>query len=250
MIFSNAIQIIFLKLFKINCNVVVYQYKKYRLISYESYADGVSIQECLAKKVYAEALRQSKPEKRAGSYINIGANIGAFDIAIFDAWGPDTRGITIEMNPWTFARLSSNVFYNKLSTRLINAAVTDRNEILNVPIDQTSCSQSLYHSGPSDQQSQIKTLTLFQIPEPVEGVPVDLLKVDCEGSEYPIFSSVSREELQRFRNVVVEIHTPPTGFSMETLIEDIKSKGKYEATLLSETDDAKLIFFQRSEKSK
>ena len=160
--FSNCAELVTSKLFHRNSNVLVYRYKQFRLVSFESYTDGVSIQECLAEKVYEKALQESKPKGRIGNYINLGANIGAFDVAIFDAWGMETQGIAVEMNPWTFARLASNIYYNKLSTRPLHAAVLDQSGTASISIENSGQGQSLYHSVGSNPTSEVKTLTLSQ----------------------------------------------------------------------------------------
>ncbi|PIU39954.1 MAG: hypothetical protein COT00_04245 [Candidatus Omnitrophica bacterium CG07_land_8_20_14_0_80_50_8] len=245
--FNNPIGLVSSKIFS-NTNVIVYRYHQYRLLSFESFADGVSIRECLSEKIYHEALKRSCPKGGSGTYVNLGANIGAFDIALNSVWsGCSVKGVSVEMNPWTCARLASNIHWNRLDTRVLNAAVGPARGETSLDIAKTGPGQSLYHSVPDSRATAVNMIKLSDVPSPATPADVDLLKVDCEGSEYPIFMSANAAELKRFKNIVMEVHLPPPGHTREALVERMKTEGRYDALLLGSREGAQLIFFSRSQ---
>ena len=244
--FSNPVELILTKLIS-RQNVVVYQRGPFRIVSFESCGDGTSIRECLQENAYDAALRSVQASGRARTYVNIGANVGAFDVAIHHRWGPGTRGIAVEMNPWTRARLESNVRFNRLETDVITAAVAGAAGTTEIDVTRSGPSQSLYQSaGATADRVAVQVLTLADIPNPVDGEAVDLLKVDCEGAEYDIFSRATPADLRRFRFIVVEIHTVRDDAARgEALIRAICEKGGYEASELRRVVDARLVLFAR-----
>lgn len=244
--FSNPVELILTKLISRD-NLVVYQRGPFRLVSFESCGDGTSIRECLQENAYDAALRAVTASGHARTYVNIGANVGAFDVAVHHRWGPGTKGIAIEMNPWTSARLASNLHFNRLDTRVITAAVAGAAGTTEIDVTRSGPGQSLYQSkGAETDRVAVRVVRLADIPNPIESAAaVDLLKVDCEGAEYDIFNQATPAELRRFRFMVVEIHIPRDGGDScgETLIQEICEKGQYEATELRRASDARLVFF-------
>ena len=243
--FSNPASLIASKIFS-KGNILVYRYKKYWIVSCEIPCwDGVAIKECLVEKAYNKALSWAMPKDRRGSYVNIGAHIGAFDIAILDAWGNNTTGVAIEMNPWTCARLMNNIWLNGLSVAVLNAAVMKERGIVKVDTHQSGTGQSIYDISQCGHKVDVEAITLTDIPYPVSGKPIDLLKVDCESAEYPIFMEATPECLERFLNIVMEIHSPPIGYDRDQLIRGIKEKGRYDViTSIGDTKKS-LIYFRR-----
>ncbi|PIY38047.1 MAG: hypothetical protein COZ05_21490, partial [Armatimonadetes bacterium CG_4_10_14_3_um_filter_59_10] len=164
--FNNPIGLVSSKIFS-NTNVIVYRYHQYRLLSFESFADGVSIRECLSEKIYHEALKRSCPKGGSGTYVNLGANIGAFDIALNSVWsGCSVKGVSVEMNPWTCARLASNIHWNRLDARVLNAAVGPARGETSLDIAKTGPGQSLYHSVPDSRATAVNMIKLSDVPSP------------------------------------------------------------------------------------
>lgn len=242
--FSNPVELILTKLIS-RQNVVVYQHGPFRVVSFESCGDGTSIRECLQENAYDDALRAVKASGRARTYINIGANVGAFDVAIHRRWGPRTKGIAVEMNPWTRARLESNLRFNRLATDVLAGAVAGTAGTTEIDVTRSGPAQSLYQSkGEAADRVEVRVLTLADIASPIDGMDVDLLKVDCEGAEHDIFRHASPATLRRFRFIVVEIHTVKGDAARgEPLVREICEKGGYLATELRRAADARLVLF-------
>ena len=187
--FSNPVGLILTKLLS-QPNVVVYRLGVFRLVSFEACGDGTSIRECLQEHAYDRAFEAVRATGRARTYVNVGANIGAFDVAVHSSWGPGTKGIAVELNPWTCARLTSNLRLNNLDTTAINAGIAGRSGTTDLNIKRSGPAQSIYQSkGAAGDRVEVRLMPLRDVPSPLEGDPVDLLKVDCEGAEYEIFDS-------------------------------------------------------------
>jgi FkbM family methyltransferase len=242
--FSNPVGLILTKLIS-QQNVVVYQLGAFRLVSFEACGDGTSIRECLQERAYDRALDAVRATGRARTYINVGANVGAFDVAVHSSWGSDTKGIAVELNPWTCARLRSNLRINNLDTMAINAGIAARSGITELNIKRSGPSQSLYQSkGAASDRVEVRVMPMRDIPSPLEGEPVDLLKVDCEGAEYEIFEHVAEPDLRRFRFAVVEIHTTTRSTAdADELILKICNAGAYRSSEIGRAADARLVLF-------
>ncbi|OGW91139.1 MAG: hypothetical protein A3D28_04485 [Omnitrophica bacterium RIFCSPHIGHO2_02_FULL_63_14] len=242
--FSNPVRLVLSKALDPG-GIVLYRYGPYRLFSLESRADGVSVRECLDEKAYHEALKRSRPDGE-GAYMNIGANIGAFDVAVRDVWGARVKGVAVEANPWTCARLANNIYCNHFETWVINAAVTGKEGTVPVNIGESGPGQSVLHAAMSGG-CEVRALPLAAVPSPVPGRDVDLLKIDCEGSEYGILEAATAADLARFKHLVMEVHPPPPGFSRERLIAQTAAKGRFEPLVLSRKKEGgdELVFFKR-----
>jgi FkbM family methyltransferase len=239
--FSNPIELTFIKVFT-RQPVVTYRYGPYNLMSLESCGDGDSIRECLSAKAYDPAIRAVQRSGSGRTYMNLGANVGAFDVAIHALWGSGTRGVAVEMNPWTCARLVSNLRLNRLPTEAIHAAVAGRSGTAALDVTRSGPAQSLYQSpGPVDARVTVPVRSLSDLQGPSGDEPIDLLKVDCEGAEYEIFREATPSDLARFRFMVIEIHDRPG--PPATLIDEICAKGGYTARELRRETDARLVLF-------
>src|SRR5262249_36600294 len=114
-----------------------------------------------------------------------------------------------------------------------------------IDVTRSGPAQSIYQSkgAPADRTS-VRMIRLKEIPDPVAGEAVDLLKVDCEGAEFEIFNQADESDLRRFRFAVVEIHT--TGRSeteLNALVQRICDIGSFRAENIGRAVDARLVLF-------
>ena len=92
-------------------------------------SDAMAVTEVLLDAMYDQAIKSASTATGDFRYLNLGANIGAFDVRVFQllrARHHSIIGTAVEMNPATCARLLLNLELNRMfSVRAVNAAAWD-----------------------------------------------------------------------------------------------------------------------------
>ena len=123
---------------------------------------------------------------RGAWVVDIGAAIG--DSAIYFAARGAEGVVAYEIDPDRAAQLSANIAANGLSGRIRGRPVK-----------------------------------LRTFGEAAEGIPDGrdaVLKIDCEGCEYPMLESSSKRELRRFRAMIMEYH-----YGVEPVVQSLEAAG-------------------------
>jgi FkbM family methyltransferase len=81
-----------------------------------------------------------------------------------------------------------------------------------------------------DTKENVKTIEIKQLIESLGLEKIDLLKMDCEGCEYGVFRTISRENLAIVREIVVEFHDGP-----QDLVQILETNG-FEVSLAYNRD--------------
>lgn len=159
--------------------------------------------------------------------LDIGAHVGIFTVSVCERFG-NARVYCYEPSPHAFAYLSANVAQNALGDRVtvINKAVTARAGSLPFFADDlASGGNTLFTELPRDGQRQlvVESESFERVMANVPG-QVDILKIDCEGSEYPIVLESPASAWSRVTNVLLE-HHPVNGRSWDELKSKLTSLG-------------------------
>jgi FkbM family methyltransferase len=146
--------------------------------------------------------------------IDIGANQGFFTI---HAASKGARVIAVEPSRTNLGLLKENVEQNNLANNVvcINCAVSDK--IGKATMFETFSDRGRYLStfvsivdrdrgDVSVRESEVRVITLDELFASNGIEACDLLKMDCEGSEYAILSSTSPETFSRIKNISFEFH--------------------------------------------
>ena len=155
-----------------------------------------------------------------------GANVGTAT-AWFRLRCPQARVVAIEADPFACERLRRNVGSDP-GVEIVHAALSDtdgtvtflrarwtmRGHLEGVPGDGVS--------GAHEDTIEVRGVTLRTLREQlVGGNPVDLLKVDIEGSEWRVLSGT----LDGIRAVTLEVHHPtPDGSQPDRLLAEIAER--------------------------
>ena len=228
--FTNKFQLIYDRLFRRDLPLTHYIWKnRLFFICNSKLGDHIAVQECLCERAYDSLLDQCQfPDKRI-SYVNIGANIGAFDLLLLDRGLMVEAGLAVELNPLTAARCLVNLQANGLfSTRMVNAGVAGTNEIISFNFLGLSLSDSIFTKPkPGKAGTPVELLTLETLlekhAEPFR--QFDLLKLDCEQAEYSIIRMTSVPVLQKFRYIIVEFHPEPKGETIHAAYDKLVAAG-------------------------
>jgi FkbM family methyltransferase len=146
--------------------------------------------------------------KRGDKIIDIGANIGVF--AVFAATSaPDVTVYSYEPFPGNIEWLRRNIEQSGLSNvRVIEQAVAAEScqRTLHVNPDSWIVHSLVREEGSAAQDISVNCVSLDQVFENNRIESCDLLKLDCEGSEYEILMGCRPETLRRIKRVVGEYH--------------------------------------------
>lgn len=151
--------------------------------------------------------------------VDVGAHVGIFALTVCEQV-PGAVVHCFEPSADAFAFLARNAAGNGLDRRIRvrNAAVSDVDGSLEFFEDAAgSCRNSLYPELARDGNlpTRVASVSFDSLVGEI-GEDIDLLKLDCEGGEYPILLGASDSALQRVRRVALEYH-PATGHSLAEL---------------------------------
>ena len=147
-----------------------------------------------------------------GLIVDVGANVGLFSCFVASR-STEVEVLAFEPSPWNFERLNCHIEANRID-RIAAVSVAlgeeDGQAFLWMPHDEGAHSlfksnASLYDRGRGFQGAntlvEIRRLSTYlnRVDK------VELLKLDCEGSEYSILKEI-RGELDRVNMVVLEYH--------------------------------------------
>jgi FkbM family methyltransferase len=146
---------------------------------------------------------------RVNSAIDIGANVGLFTEWVLDRFGSDTKVIAVEPNS-SAIKAFKNMHEGRENVMLAEYAMSDKSgETIKMLVNpDNSLISSIEGTGNGYTEHQdVETINLFDLMDSYGLSEVDLLKVDIEGAEYQMFSSVSGDEIRkRFKHLLIEFH--------------------------------------------
>ena len=143
-----------------------------------------------------------------GVFVDVGANVGTYALALARHVGASGRVIAIEPHPVTHARLAFNRAASGLAqVRLVAAAAGDADGELMIETDGDNLGAShIVPAKPSDDAIKVPSLRLQRILSEAGVDHVDALKIDVEGFEDRVLTGFFHDAPQRLwpRAVVIE----------------------------------------------
>ena len=148
--------------------------------------------------------------------LDIGSNIGA-SIIYFHEKFPDAQIIGFEPHPDTFRILQQNVAELR-GVRVFNYGLGGTNQRVAVQADDVNFGAfntrgQFKDRGHPAAPVECEVRRLDEVLREIGMVHVDLIKIDCEGAEADVFSSLPDEILNRCHWIVGEFHDH-TGFGV------------------------------------
>jgi FkbM family methyltransferase len=135
--------------------------------------------------------------------VDIGANIGDTTV-YFSKIKKAKKVIAFEPYPYSYKIAKENINLNKITNViLLNEGVGGKEDYIRVnPAFENSGSDSLKSFS---KGKKIKIVTLKSIVNNYD-IENGILKMDCEGCEYPIILNASKETLRKFEQIMLEYH--------------------------------------------
>ena len=173
-------------------------------------SDAMAVTEVLLDAMYDQAIETAGKAAGDFRYLNLGANIGAFDVRLFQLLRdrhPTITGTAVEMNPATCARLLLNLELNRMfSVRAINAAAWDEPGTVFVSVEDRDTGQRCAVGGDS-RGHPVPLMPWREIfGSASSGGTLDLLKIDIEGAEEKVVPQITGDDARRTRHLVIETH--------------------------------------------
>ena len=152
--------------------------------------------------------------------MDVGANLGDFAIQAA-ARCPRGRVYAVEPMSEYSSLLETNQKLNRLSNlEIVRVALGDHEGEISLSI---AGAESTAHFNRTARTETARLTTLPQLMRDCGLERIDLLKMDCEGSEWDILPA-ARAALPRIRQICMEIH-PSRGWTAEKLAEWLRSSG-------------------------
>jgi len=223
--FQNPLLVVSARLGWVNMAYCSYRIRKngteYTMLGRARGGDLWILREVLAEETYRPILKLLPP--RPLRVVDIGAHIGAFTIWLHRQHDV-AEAFCFEPDPDSFSLCQFNLQHNGCNNvRLDGSALgggTRESEIWVNPIAHAR--SSLYQSRVTNpslygrkatnvtfQHPKVDVVALDKWLQTVQG-EFDLLKMDCEGSEWEILDAAPTA-FTRFSNIVAEIHDDPMG---------------------------------------
>ena len=172
--------------------------------------------------------------------IDIGAHIGLFTIYA-SQFCNNGKIYCYEPIKENYDLLVQNIELNNIkNTTIFQKAVTDKSSIARIFLNKDSAAHSIFNE--SKMYVDIESTSLKDIFESNKIEKCDLLKLDCEGSEYIILNSLSDFYFHHIKKIVLEYHMADTKPELlENLIKKLR-KFDYKLDIKKNTNDSGIIF--------
>ncbi len=183
-----------------------------------------TILEIWHEKVYGDLSELQSVEQPI--IIDIGANIGAFTVyASSKLKNPKIYAYEPELN--NFGLLQANIALNNLTGQSFGfrkAVCGKIGKVLLSIVGESSGKNSVAVDQHSGKTQEVECVTLDSIFKENSLSHCNLLKIDCEGSEYDLLFNTSKETLAKVHMMILEWHIVP-GHSLEELTSFLLSAG-------------------------
>ena len=180
-----------------------------------STADLFVLREVLVEETYRDVL-PLLPKKGLRT-VDIGANLGSFTIWLSRAAKVE-EAFCFEPEPDSFRLLQLNLANNGCGfAHALDKAVGGRSRAAQIALKKDSPGgTNIYHTAAGPDRSQGSAIQVVGFSEWLKQTPgvFDVLKLDCEGSEWEIARETNQTEFARFGAIIAEVHTDPEGLNV------------------------------------
>ncbi|MEL7645922.1 MAG: FkbM family methyltransferase [Anaerolineaceae bacterium] len=167
--------------------------------------DTWSVKETFLDRFYTRWGMEIEPR---WTIVDIGAAIGEFTVYAAQQVS-EGRVLAFEPNPESFALLHENLKLNSIANaQAVHAGVWSQagKMTLNAANGEPLQAQTEFSGAGREGGEAIPVITLEQLLDEYAPEGIDLLKLDCEGAEYPILFAANPSTLGAVKRIVMEYH--------------------------------------------
>ncbi len=157
-------------------------------------------------EIFVDTYYDVKLDTNKPLIIDVGANTGYFALRMKQMY-PEAKIICFEPYPPCVDQIKETIEINKLkNVEIKELAVSDKAEKSKLYIHPTNIAgHSIYSENVSENYVEIESVTLTHVLSMIKpDSKCDLLKLDCEGAEYPIIKSLTIEQSKNFEKIIYE----------------------------------------------
>lgn len=200
--------------------IITLKFKDGKRIKVYDFMSFYIYSEIFIDKCYDIKLNSEKP-----IIVDVGANTGYFALRMKQLY-PEAIIICFEPYPPCIQQLTETIKINKLkNVEIKKLAVSNKAERSKLYIHPTNIGgHSIFSENVSENFIEIESITLSEVLTLIYPRKVcNLLKLDCEGAEYPIIKSMTMEHQKNFEHIIYE----PTynSYSIDELNDYLKIIG-------------------------
>ena len=197
-------------------------------VKVEAFNPLSSVKDRLAIGIIEDAERRGAL-KPGQTVVDVGANIGCFTVLAARLVGPEGRVVAFEPDPNNLTRLQRNIALNRLkNVTVLPNAIGDRTASVDLFGGGSSLFPSLFDKVDDRQDPTLRgTVSMIALADALEMCQVtrvDYLKLDCEGAEHLIFSTLPPETARCIDQITMEIHKIP-GYENDDLMSQLIKLG-------------------------
>jgi FkbM family methyltransferase len=228
--YSNGWQICFDRIFRRQAKLACYTWRdRFYFVANPSAGDHLSLHEIFCRRIYDAHLGACAFPGNRVKYVNVGANIGGFDVKLRELGLSIGESLAVELNPRTLDRCRVNFQANNIPAKLVQAGVAGADGTVIFRPQRHSLEDNIFSRGDSGDGAGIPvrlvTLATLLREHAAENAEFDLLKLDCEGAEYAILRETPVALLRRFRYLIVEFHEEPPDESVARCYDRLREAG-------------------------
>lgn len=156
-------------------------------------------------EIFLDQVYDAELKSPAPLVIDIGANTGFFALYVKQRW-PDAKLMCFEPMPDNCDQLKKNIGANQLDGVDLyqrGVAGTCARATLHVHAKNIG-GHSIYAERAGSVSIPISVVDIGTVLNLAGDAPCDLLKIDCEGCEYDIINSLTREQAERISQILYE----------------------------------------------
>lgn len=182
--------------------------------------------------------------KEGDVVLDIGANIGVFAIYVATRQ-KDVSVFAYEPFATNVEFLRKNVSDSGIdSIQIFEKAIAGQTENRNIKVEENWVTNSISATNDDKDGLQVSCISLDDAIAKMD--KCDLLKIDCEGSEYEIFYNASEETMKQIRKVACEYHYVDDETQNGDALKDFFEKNHFRVDLFEPIDDETGIIFARN----